>query len=269
MSENYLSKDKLDILYNKVIECAFLAKRMQGDISREFKKDGSVLTKADLQISSLIISTINSLFPTCNVISEETVTKFNKKAPFTFVLDPIDGTDVYSQGFPSFAVALGILDNKRKPVGSMIVAPRFGIGKEELLIRLDPGSTLLVDNKPFNIKVNKDTPNQITISSKIQQKLNFKHFDGKTRTFGSSIIQILSPLIFSNIDGCINQEAYAWDVAASHAILEHANLKIMFNDKSELIYDDNLLIDRKPCRGIIYCGSVKCIEKMIERIPVQ
>ena len=267
MSENYLTKEKLDILFDKMVQCAQFAKESQKEIIREYKKDGSVLTKADVKISNIIIGTINSLFKECNVISEETITPFNNDAPYTFILDPIDGTDIYSQGLPSFAIALGILDKKRKPVGSMIIAPRFGIGTESLQIRLDPGSTLLVDNKPFVKNEEKDIPKQLTVSSKLQKRLNFTNYKGKVRTFGSSIIPIIAPLIFSNIEGCINQRAYAWDIAASHAVLLSSNLNLVYPDKTPLIYNDDLLINRKVCKDMIYCGSTQCINNMLEVLP--
>lgn len=267
MNENYLTKKKLDILFEKMVQCAQFAKDSQKEIIREYKKDGSVLTKADVKISNIIIGTINSLFKECNVISEETITPFKNDAPYTFILDPIDGTDIYSQGLPSFAVALGILDDKRLPVGAMIIAPRFGIGTESLQIRLDPESSLLINGKPFVKNATKDIPTQLTVSSKLQKKLDFTNFKGKVRTFGSSIIHILAPLLFSNIEGCINQRAYAWDIAASHAVLLHENLDVVYHNKTPLIYDDDLLINRKVCKDLIYCGSTKCINNMIDVLP--
>ena len=267
MQKYYLSTDKLDILFEEMIDCANFAKQIQKKIIREYKKDGSVLTKADIEISNRIINKINILFKDCNVVSEETITPFNTSAPYTFVLDPIDGTDVYSQGLPSFAIALGILDNNRKPVGAMIIAPRFGIAQEELQIRLDPDKDLLIDNEIFSYKKEYKEISQLAISSKLQKSLAFSKYSGKVRTFGSSILHILSPVIFSNIDGCINQRAFAWDIIASHAVLEKLNLKLLYSDKTPLIYDDNLLVERKVCKDIIYCGSEKCINKMIQTLP--
>ncbi len=266
MNENNLSKDKLDTLFDEIVECGRYARKIQKNITRNYKEDGSVLTKADIEISNRIIKKINTLFSNCNVISEESITPYNNEAPFTFILDPIDGTDIYSQGLSMFVIALGILDKNKKPVGSMIIAPRFGIGQEELTIRLDPYQTLLVDNQPYKLQYEKDIPTQLTVSSKIQKTLNFDNFNGKVRTFGSSILHILAPAIFSNIEGCINQKAYAWDISASHAVLEYLNLKVLYKDKTPLIYDDDLLINRKVCKDIIYCGTQKCIENMMQAI---
>jgi myo-inositol-1(or 4)-monophosphatase len=265
-----LDSKKLDTLYAEVLSCADYAVRLQSTITRSYKTDGSVLTKTDLEISKRIISKVKSLFPTCNVISEEKKTPYDSNAPYTFVLDPIDGTDVYSNGFPSFAIALGILDNNRIPVGCMIVAPRFGRAKESLEIRLDPQGELLIDNEIItSLDEDKDIVKQITISSKSQKKVNFDNYKGKVRTFGSTIIHILCPVVFPFIQGCINQRAYIWDICASHAVLNHLGMKIVYEDGTPLIYSDKMIIDRDVCDMTLYCGTDTGINNMLKQLPLK
>ena len=105
-----LEKNKLDELYEAVIECGEYAKKMQHEVHRSFKADGSVLTEADTAISRNLIKCIRTLFPEAAVISEEDIVENNRESEWIFILDPIDGTDVYSQGMPAFAVSIGILD---------------------------------------------------------------------------------------------------------------------------------------------------------------
>jgi myo-inositol-1(or 4)-monophosphatase len=263
-----LDKDKLDILYAEVLSCAKYAVEMQSCITRSYKADGSVLTKTDLEISSRIITKVKYLFPSCNIISEEEQTPYDCTAPYTFVLDPIDGTDVYSNGFPSFALALGILDNKRIPVGCMIVAPRFGRAKESLEIRLDPCGKLLIDNEIIKeLDADKDVVKQITISSKSQKKINFDNYKGKVRTFGSTIIHIVCPVVFPFIQGCINQRAFIWDICASHAVLNHLGMSIVYKDGTPLTYTDKIIIDRDVCDMTLYCGTEKGIKDMMRALP--
>lgn len=265
-----LDKKNLDILYNEVLVCAKYAVEMQSKILRKYKTDGSVLTKTDLEISHRIIKKIKLLFPSCNIISEEEITPFNKEAPYTFVLDPIDGTDVYSNGFPSFAIALGIMNKNRIPVGCMIIAPRFGKAKESLEIRLDPFKDLLIDNKIVKKLINnKDNIKQITISSKSQKNVSFDNYKGKVRTFGSTIIHILCPVVFPFIQGCINQRAYIWDICASHAVLNHIGMQIVYSDGKPLIYTDNMILEREVCDKTLYCGTKKGIEKMMIELPLK
>ncbi|MBK5200411.1 MAG: inositol monophosphatase [Spirochaetaceae bacterium] len=267
---NILESNKLDKLMDEVIACSHIAVKYQSKIVRSFKSDGTILTKTDLEISTRIINIIKELFPTSNVISEEEITPFDSNAPYTFVLDPIDGTDVYSNGFPSFAVALGILDSNRDPVGAMIVAPRFGRAKEALTIRLDPGKKLLIDNEIVEkLEEDKDIIKQITISSKTQKVINFDNYNGKIRTFGSTIIHIICPVVFPFIQGCINQRAFIWDICASHAILRHLGFKVMYSDNTPLVYTDKMLIYRGVSERTIYCGTEKGIKDMMKHLPLK
>ncbi|MCH3916465.1 MAG: inositol monophosphatase [Spirochaetia bacterium] len=264
-----LDGEKLDILMEELESCATVAYEMQADIARGYKDDGSVLTKADTTISRRVMVMLSRLFPTCNRISEEERSAYKEDAPYTFILDPIDGTDVYSQGLPCFAIALGILDSCRQPVGAMVIAPRFGIAQERFSIRLDPGQKPILDSKPLRYPQGKDMPTQITLSSKSQKLVDFSHFHGKVRTFGSSIIHILAPAIYPYIQGCINQPAYAWDIAAAHAVLRAVGMDIEYADGTPFVYDRSMLEDRMPCHGTIYCGTETCRHNLRELLPLR
>lgn len=265
--ESTLDKKALDTLALAVQEAGIYAKAQQPHISRSYKKDGSVITETDLAISKRIISVIEELFPSSNIISEETLTPFSESAPYTFVLDPIDGTDVYSQGLPCWAVALGILNKDRVPVGAMISAPRWGIGEDDLFLRLDPGKEILINGQPLILAGNKDFPHQITMGSSGQRLMDFSRYEGKIRIFGSSIIHMLSPVIYEHIQGCVNQSCYVWDVTASHAVLLSAGMLVEYVDGKPFIYDDDFLVHRRPFSPSLYAGTRACIDALKVVLP--
>ena len=111
----YLDKEKLDRIQEEIYSSGKWAVEKQGDLHISLKEDKSVVTEVDITISHRILALIKSLFPDAAIISEEEITEEKDNPPYTFVLDPIDGTDVYSQGFPSFCIALGILDSNKEP----------------------------------------------------------------------------------------------------------------------------------------------------------
>lgn len=265
-----LDEHKLDSLMDLMIQCGKVSIEKQKDIIRNYKTDGSILTEVDLKISTKILNFLKKNFPNCNIISEEEKTPFNQENPYTFVLDPIDGTDVYSNGLPTYAIALGILNHKREPVGAMIVAPRFGFCENKIELRMDPGKEVFLNGKPFSFYDKKEIKiKQITISSKSQKTIDFRNYKGKVRTFGSSIIHLLSPVIFPYIDGCINQRAYAWDLCASHAILKKAGFKVFYPDGSPLKYTDDILINRNVCEDTIYCTLEHNEEEILSTLPLK
>lgn len=132
--------DRYDRLAKCIEEMADYACETQHEVVRTYKDDGSVLTNTDLYISSTICDVIRTLFPEANIVTEESLNEFDDHAEMTFVLDPIDGTDVYSQGSPAWCISLGILDRNHKCVGAMVNAPRFGLSRDQgLFFRQDPG----------------------------------------------------------------------------------------------------------------------------------
>ena len=257
-------------LCSTIRQCGETARNNQGHIHRSLKYDGSILTETDLAVSDAVIARIRKLYPDCNIISEEIdLHDFRDGARLTFVLDPIDGTDAYSQGLPSWCVSLGILDCERKPCGSIVYAPRFGVGTQDLFICSMPGDgRIFLNGKIHTAPQHYDVPKQLVIGSNILDHFDMSHYRGKLRSFGSGILHLLAPAVFSNLDSTINPYCFAWDVAGAHGILAKTGLRIKYLDGSEVAYDDQLLLERKQIRLPILVGNEGCITWIRDNIPM-
>ncbi len=255
-------------LCSAVRQCGEAARTNQSHIHRAFKEDGSILTETDLAVSDAIVARLRVLYPDCNIVTEEIDLKsFTDGARFTFVLDPIDGTDAYSQGLPAWAVALGILDSRRRPCGAVIYAPRFGVGVQDLFICSLPGEKeVYLNGKVHHAPEHYESPRQMIIASNIMNYVDMSAYKGKMRAFGSSIIHIMAPAIFSNQDCTINSYCYAWDVASANAIVEKCGLNISYLDGSRIEFDDTLLVERKQIRLPIIIGNNGCVKWMRENL---
>ena len=247
-----------------ILQCGRKARENQKLIHRSFKEDGSILTETDLAVSNALIPEIKKLYPNCNIVTEEIdLHQFDNKAQYTFILDPIDGTDAYSQGFPSWCIALGILDSNRNPCGGVIFAPRFGIGTEEMFFCNPPyASEVYLNGKLFTAPEHYKVPRQITTGSDILNHVDLNGFSGKLRVFGSGILHMAAPFAYSNIDGCLTTKCFAWDVAAPHALALKLGMTVKYLDGTEVIYDDALLIERKRFVQPILVGYEPCVEYM-------
>lgn len=263
--------NNFDILASYVSKAGQFAKKQQGRIHPTLKSDGSVLTETDLAVTEQLTSAIKELFPNCNIVTEETDRfSYNPEAEYTFVLDPIDGTNSYSQGLPSWCIALGILDKNRNAVGSMICAPRFGISCEELFIRTDPGDDrIFLNGEVFTPFEEKTELKQLCIGSNTIKQMDISPYKGKIRAYGSSIIHLVAPVVFAGISGCINQTCYVWDIAAAHAIMLKANMDICFIDGTPFSYTDELAIERKSTKLSTFSGSKIIREKLLELLGTQ
>ncbi|MBC8342684.1 MAG: inositol monophosphatase [Bacteroidetes bacterium] len=247
-----------DKLEEAILFCGNYAVKKQYTVPREYKNDGSVLTEVDMFIDSYLKNVILKNFPDSVLITEESG-KFNseqiKKPDYYFILDPIDGTDLYSQGAPGWCIALGLLDKDLVPCGGMIFAPRWGLGtKEGIFFRLDPGEELLLNQRPFMMKKQSNSVTQIVMSSNTHRYLDLKKYSGKCRVFGSCVIHLLAPIIHLKIDAAICTSAYIWDITAAHSILRYLGLVLIDNEGKEFMYSKNFL-NGCSYKGILYAGT--------------
>ena len=263
----YLDKEKLDRIQEEIYSTGKWAVEKQSDLHISLKEDKSVVTEVDITISHRILALIKSLFPDAAIISEEEITEEKDNPPYTFVLDPIDGTDVYSQGFPSFCIALGILDSNKEPVGAMIYAPRFGVGTDEgAFLRLDPEGELLLNGRKFTMKGDKKTVRQLAVSSTCIWKFDFTKYRGKARSLGCSILHILLPVLFPSIAASINEPSFIWDYAAAHAVIRSQGMDLFAPDGSRYVYSSSFL-NRERSETPVYGGEKETVEELIKLCP--
>ena len=262
-----LDTEKLSIIAAAVEEAGRIAFEKQHEIHRSFKHDGSVITEADITISHKLTALIKELFPEAGILSEEEELPPKKDAEWTFVLDPIDGTDVYSQGLPAFAVSLGILDSERRPVGAYIAAPRFGVASESLFIRMNPGTEPLLNGEHIELTGNKEKVTEITMGSKAYHYLDFSRFDAKIRILGSTILHLLTLVLFPAMEVSIVFPCYGWDIASSHAVIRHFGMDLSYGDGTLLSYTDEMIYERKPFRSALYAGTGKVRDELIRTLP--
>ncbi len=65
-------------------------------------------TKADTESEKAILNVITTKFPDFNILSEETGFVDNK-SEYTFIIDPLDGSNNFVLGIPNFSVSIGLL----------------------------------------------------------------------------------------------------------------------------------------------------------------
>ncbi|MBC2604106.1 inositol monophosphatase family protein [Puniceicoccus vermicola] len=82
-------------------------------VDSEWKVDRSRVTEADHGISDRILAGIEESFPDDDGCSEESGQdgKRELKARFSWVLDPVDGTNNFAIGLPNCAISLALLEN--------------------------------------------------------------------------------------------------------------------------------------------------------------
>jgi len=72
------------------------------------KQAHDYVTNVDQEVEKLLIDAIRKTYPHHNIISEE-AGELKGTEPYTWVIDPVDGTHNFMHGIPHFAISIGIL----------------------------------------------------------------------------------------------------------------------------------------------------------------
>ena len=85
-----------------------------------WKPDGSMVTDADVAVQEQLATEIARAFPDDAVVGEEGQLEDGRgEALYSWVLDPIDGTNNFGRGLPGFAVSIGVLRNRQPFAGAV------------------------------------------------------------------------------------------------------------------------------------------------------
>lgn len=83
-----------------------------------------LVTEVDKACEALLIERISSAYPNHSILGEETGMHYHEGSEWEWVVDPLDGTNNYSQGLPVFCVSIGVRRNGVTQVG-VVYAPKL------------------------------------------------------------------------------------------------------------------------------------------------
>jgi len=206
---------------------------------KKIKSDNTPVSNGDLEVNKLILNKISEITPDLPIISEETSeNKDNLNLKDFWLIDPIDGTYDYINNLEEFTINAGLIINN-KPVAGLINAP----AKKRMFYSYEKGNA-------FEFSKGK-TINLSSMTSKKSGSLKFISYSNKVKPEIQKIyddlgvkenIRMKSSLKFCVVatreyDGYVAEpRAYEWDIAAGHAILEHAGGTVTDFDGNEIFY---------------------------------
>lgn len=181
-----------------------------------WKSDGTRVTPVDLAISEGIQKTILAAFPGDQFFSEELAHEGEPipvTAKYSWVLDPIDGTNNYAMGIAHCAIALALLEDGM-PIYGVVYdlarrvlihgGPGFGVwdGDRQPKLREDKpnGQSLIGFHSPYDRKYAEEA---------LKVVVNYK-----IRALGSSTLH-LAYVGAGILDGVVDHNVKFWDIAAA------------------------------------------------------
>jgi myo-inositol-1(or 4)-monophosphatase len=83
----------------------------------EHKGDVDLVTEYDRRAEALITDALRETFPDHHIYAEERGDSGLESSPYTWLVDPLDGTTNFAHGFPVFAVSIGLIHRGEGLVG--------------------------------------------------------------------------------------------------------------------------------------------------------
>ena len=238
-----LNNLNLKNIAENLIETFLKAGEIAKDISNRgvkitIKPDKSPVTDGDLAVDKHLRTKIESLSPDISIISEESVnpkTKIEKKN--FWLIDPIDGTRDYIKKKDEYTLNAALVIDL-KPALGVIYAP----AKDRLFYSYGKGCAFEINNgKKMNLNCKKINSNEITGLENSGTTPN-EILDIYKKYKVSRMIKMSSSLKFCALAAgevdiyAAIARAYEWDVAAGHAILEHAGGCMTTHEEEEIFY---------------------------------
>ena len=230
-----------------------LLHREFGRAESRWKSDGTRVTAVDIAISEDIFRGLRAQFPDDQYFSEEladTDAPIPVVARFSWVLDPIDGTNNFALGIPHCAIALALCE-AGEPVYGVVYdlsrrtlmhgGPGFGVrdGEREVRVSTAPMNkeTLVGFHSPFDKSL-------LPLASGVLSQF-------KIRGLGSATLH-LAYVAAGILDGCVDYNVKIWDLAAAIPLVRAGGGEVLFLNGGQLPMRQ---FDLKMTRIIYVAGS--------------
>jgi myo-inositol-1(or 4)-monophosphatase len=199
--------------------------RFAGDKSISYKEGRSnVVTDVDLLAEERIIAVLRREYPDHGIMTEES-DDIAGRSPYTWIIDPIDGTRNYAYGIPHFCVALALAREEEVVLG-VIYDPMRGE-----LFRAEKGCGAFLNDSP------------IAVSSRESLSVALVAFDlGYDPDIGQKMLKVagalwpevaavrvmgsaalgLAYVACGRLDLYFHFSLYPWDLAAGIALIGEA-----------------------------------------------
>ncbi|MBW2366539.1 MAG: inositol monophosphatase [Deltaproteobacteria bacterium] len=220
--------------YEPILKTAFQAAHEAGDVLRSYhghltgirkKAANDLVTEADVASEEVIIEAIRTDFPGHGILAEESG-EMVMDSPFSWIIDPLDGTTNYAHGLSTYAVSIAVAHKGETVVGvvfnpdsgEMFSAVKNGgamLNALSIAVSVEPlvSESLLVTGFPYDFKAH-----IMPLITRFQQCLSAAR---AVRRFGSAAID-LCYVACGRFDGFWEQNLNPWDTAAGELIVREA-----------------------------------------------
>lgn len=208
------------------------------NVTRQYKKDGSIVTKADTEMQSALTLALAKVCPDTTLLGEEMPMEHQQmlleSGRSLWCLDPIDGTSNFATGMPYFSVSLALIENNAVKMG-LVYDP---IRDESFTAIAGQGAWL--NDEPLKAETSGLSLKQSialidfkrlpkNMAKQLVEELPF----GSQRNLGSIALE-LCWIAAGRAHLYLHGSQHLWDYAAAQLIINEAGAFIDSLDKTDL-----------------------------------
>lgn len=252
---------RIDAGQRAVLAQVDLLHREFGRAESKWKADGTRVTAVDVAISEGIFRDLSAQFSSDQFFSEEladTDAPIPVTARFSWVLDPIDGTNNFALGIAHCAIALALCEN-----GEPIYGFVYDLGRKTLM-RGGPGFGVFDGAKAARVSTALLTKEALVGFHSPFDKTLMPLASGvisnfKIRGLGSATLH-LAYVAAGILDGCVDYNVKIWDLAAAIPLVRAAGGEVHFINGEQL---PMRAFDLKMKKIIYLAGSPAMCERLM------
>jgi len=226
----------------------------------ETKADQSLVTEADREIETFLRSEIERVDPDVAILGEEFPLRGDPRAGFAVAIDPIDGTEAFVAGLPTWSISVGLLFRGR-PHSGVVYLPAF----DDLYIA--SGGILRWNGKPVPRGGLAPQQSGFVLAYSEFHRRHLLRFAGgmrKVRALGSTAYH-LSLVARGAAEGAIIGRVHLWDIAAGAALLQAVGGDLVYLRSGEPV-DLEPLLDGAPTRDLLVAARLGATEGVLRNI---
>lgn len=257
----------LSLLLGWLIEAGRIALSLWCERKIATKPDGSVTTNADSMIEEYLLKCIETHYPGHAILSEEDFDSrrsVTSGSEFVWIIDPIDGSRMYSEKLPIWAISVGVVYRNQPYVGALYL-PAI----QEMYWGSDEGAYWRFgDNEPERILANTgdmefDNSENTFLAAPARAHREYSMLFERVHCFGSTAVH-LAYVARGIAIGALTRHVSIWDIAGAMPILNKTNVELSY--LSGEAFHLSHIIDGSRSREPLVVAHSSMIDRVREHI---
>jgi myo-inositol-1(or 4)-monophosphatase len=221
-----------------------------GPARMEYKDAKDVVTEVDTRSEEIIINQIRQNFPAHHILAEESGLQSGEAgSPYTWVIDPLDGTANYAADLATSCVSIALAEGEEVILG--VVYNPF---RDELFVA-EKGRGATLNGKPIQVFPTEKLAKALVCFDlgydeekaveQLRQATFFRPRVRSMRILGSGVLGLVNVAV-GRFDLFYHQALKPWDLAAALIILQEAGAIVTQNNGEPANYLQPSIIAASP-----------------------